>query len=558
MGINVNVSRPIDLKENEFLLKFCGKTHIPADSDFFEEFLKFTINSPNNSEEQLNLDSRLETFLENVIQNNLTSGNFGSLVNVFLARAADILSLNDTESHLHVYKLYNCIFILRVIIKYILEIGSEFLLLQHFEALPKQQVDNNGSVSVPVDSPTTSTAVKTSRNIDGTKFESFLESIFNLICVIPQKEFTYHLHLECVNVIIVLCSVYLTNQQTTDKSTIFKNIYKCRYASTLLATLLHFVSRMNQAPSTPYGNISGGGSFVFGLAESFWSMLTFSKKPVDVLDTADLPKSFKDHYPLANQSLLLILILTNHNADDSVDIQNNPYRYSLLNCSNSTDLVKDSVESFKIDFSGLYQTLCRITHLDQTTLLLYLLLHRNEKFYKFVMAQPNLQDLVIPILQILYNAPDSSSHHIYMSLIVLLILSEDDEFNKSVHTIILRNVAWYTERSISEISLGGLLILVIIRTVQYNMLKVRDKYLHTNCLACLANMSSQFRFLHQYVSQRLVSLFETLAKKHGRLQSQLESIKQSEGADTTTTSPSTTVEVTTDEDVVRYDIFIEQ
>lgn len=332
----------------------------------------------------------------------------------------------------------------------------------------------------------------------------------------------------CVNVIIVLCSVYLNNQQTTDRSTIFRTIYKCRYASTLLATLLHFVSRMSPAPATAYGNMSTGGSFVFGLAESFWSMLTFSKKPVDALDADNLPKSFKEHYPLSNQSLLLILILTNHNANDSVDIQNNPYRYSLFNCSNSTDLVKDEAGSFKIDFAGLYQTLCKITHLDQTTLLLYLLLHRNEKFYKYVMAQPNLQELVIPILQILYNAPDSSSHHIYMSLIVLLILSEDDGFNKSVHQIMLKNIQWYTERSISEISLGGLLILVIIRTVQYNMLKVRDKYLHTNCLACLANMSSQFRYLHQYVSQRLVSLFETLAKKHVRLEAQLESFKQAD------------------------------
>lgn len=50
------------------------------------------------------------------------------------------------------------------------------------------------------------------------------------------------------------------------------------------------------------------------------------------------------------------------------------------------------------------------------------------------------------------------------------------------------------------------------------MLKMRDKYLHTNCLAALANMSSQFRNLHPYVSQRLVSLFETLAKRFQRLQ----------------------------------------
>lgn len=85
----------------------------------------------------------------------------------------------------------------------------------------------------------------------------------------------------------------------------------------------------------------------------------------------------------------------------------------------------------------------------------------------------------------------------------------------------LKNITWYTERTISEISLGGLLILVVIRTIQYNMLKMRDKYLHTNCLAALANMSAQFRNLHPYVAQRLISLFETLARKHTRLDAQL-------------------------------------
>lgn len=54
---------------------------------------------------------------------------------------------------------------------------------------------------------------------------------------------------------------------------------------------------------------------------------------------------------------------------------------------------------------------------------------------------------------------------------------------------------------------------------------MRDKYLHTNCLAALANMSSQFRNLHPYVSQRLVSLFETLAKRFQRLQTRLEEQK---------------------------------
>jgi dymeclin len=46
-------------------------------------------------------------------------------------------------------------------------------------------------------------------------------------------------------------------------------------------------------------------------------------------------------------------------------------------------------------------------------------------------------------------------------------------------------------------------------------------------LAALANMSSQFSDLHPYVSQRLVSLFETLAKKHSRLATDVAALKRS-------------------------------
>jgi len=118
----------------------------------------------------------------------------------------------------------------------------------------------------------------------------------------------------------------------------------------------------------------------------------------------------------------------------------------------------------------------------------------------------------------------------YMALIVLLILTEDQLFNKTVHSILLKGATWYEERVVSEISLGGLIILVTTRTAQYNLLKMRvnettylsiqnhpyffsqDKYLHINCFAALANMSSQFNQLHPYVCQRMLSLYEVLSK----------------------------------------------
>lgn len=71
------------------------------------------------------------------------------------------------------------------------------------------------------------------------------------------------------------------------------------------------------------------------------------------------------------------------------------------------------------------------------------------------------------------------------------------------------------------------------------MTRMRDKYLHTNCLAALANMSSQFQDLHTYVSQRIVSLFNLLARKHSKTLELIQQQSKSSSSSTTTTNSST-------------------
>lgn len=101
MGINVSTSKPAELTSNEYLQQFVGKAHISADNnEFYEEFLKFTIKTPTTKEEQLDLDTRIESFLESFIQSNLTSGNFGSLIKVFLKKTSEeLLTLSDNERY---------------------------------------------------------------------------------------------------------------------------------------------------------------------------------------------------------------------------------------------------------------------------------------------------------------------------------------------------------------------------------------------------------------------------------------------------------------------------
>ena len=82
-------------------------------------------------------------------------------------------------------------------------------------------------------------------------------------------------------------------------------------------------------------------------------------------------------------------------------------------------------------------------------------------------------------------------------------------------------MSWYKERVLTNISTGGILILVILKTMQTNMTKMRDKYLHTNCLATLANMSSKFHSFHPYVAEKVLNLFTTIVKKYTKMRNSL-------------------------------------
>jgi hypothetical protein len=68
-----------------------------------------------------------------------------------------------------------------------------------------------------------------------------------------------------------------------------------------------------------------------------------------------------------------------------------------------------------------------------------------------------------------------------------------------------------------QTSLGSLMVVILIRTIKYNLSKLRDVYLHTNCLAILANMGPHVHRLSAYASQRLVSLFDMLSRKYAKL-----------------------------------------
>nr|CAD7393095.1 unnamed protein product [Timema cristinae] len=519
------LSQNTDLATNKYLERFTRKDPISSNDPFWNRFLSFSFTPPSNVLEQKALDERIEGLCRQLMVNNLQSGNFGSLLHVFLTRASELLASAQTDNNMFSWQTYNALFILRCLTKYFVENLKEEDLVRQFEARPKH-TDGSHHEDEHVN-----------------RMEVFMDSLIEIIVDVPVRDFTYPLHLESVNTLLVLLSVQMFSQKPAAKSCIYRSLMQGRYSihsPLLVKTLLqHFIDQQ-QAPPGLLGHSSGGSlAFLLNMtsvlanyatqAAGLWNMLTLGLARPSPPLLGDGGLSLEDT-PLANLSLLLILVLANHCTGEKN--LHNPYRQALFSFTNSLESGEaaptKASATFKLDFSQLFHTLCCAANSDQTTLLLYLLVHRNHMVKNYILSRSDIELLVVRILKTLYHAPDSNSHHIYMSLIILLILSEDDLFNKTIHESMLKGVTWYTERSISEISLGGLLVLVVIRTIQYNMLKMRDKYLHTNCLAALANMSGQFRNLHPYVSQRLVSLFETLSRKHARLAEQIHQQPQSQ------------------------------
>jgi len=474
-----------ELNKNEFLNRLVSKEILLPSDPFWNSLLSFNNRPPNNKDDWKTLEDKSEELLKRFLISNLKTRNFCSLIKVILIRHSELGNSVQTENSLFIWQTCNALFLVRVCVKFMSERIKEEELVKQFND------DLNDTSSPPV-------------------FDKFLAAIINILIEIPLRPPTYGLQLEATRVLITLLSPPIFSaSKPANSMAAWKQMMSgelSTMANPLTCTLLLRYIEQDVAP--PGVLTQEGGSLVLG----FISMLTLGYTSSGAEEVTGSTK------PLADASLSLLMILVNHYTDPALT---NPYRTAMFNFANSSERRGDVVPgtSFVIEFLPLYQTLSSTLQHDEPTLLLYLLLLKSSSFRNYVFAATDIDQLVLPILQTLYRAPESNSHLTYMSLIIILILSEDDLFNQTIHGCVLRlnQITWYTERSCTDLSLGGLVILVVIRTIQYNMLKMRDKYLHTNCLAALANMSSHCTNLHPYVAQRIVSLFETLARKHNRL-----------------------------------------
>ncbi|KAL4617348.1 dymeclin isoform X2 [Arapaima gigas] len=527
--MGVSTSQISDLSENQTLKTLVGTEVVSENDPFWNQLISFTFTSPTNRRVLAT-----DICVSMLIENNPRTGNFGALVRVFLGRTKELKISTECQDQLFIWQAHNTLFMIRCLLKVFIREMSEDELCQQFSY--QQRAPGSCGKRGP---------------LDLTRFHDLC------LCPFFSRDITYSILFEAVTTLLILLSYQLFHKEILRDGHIYKCLMqgKClELTSRLVKTLLYNFIRQEKCPP-PVTHIfesqSDSGGLLYGLASGvasgLWNVFTLG------VARSRASSDLEQHpLPLSTQSLLLLLVLAN--LTDGPE-QPNPYRQAIMSFKNTQDtssIPSPHPHTFQINFNSLYTALCDQQRSDPATLLLYTLLHQNANVRTYVLSRTDVENLVMPILEILYHVEDRNSHHVYMALIILLILTEDDTFNRSIHEVILKNITWYTERSLTEISLGSLLILVVIRTIQFNMTRTRDKYLHTNCLAALANMSAQFRCLHQYAAQRIISLFALLSKKHNKvLEQATQSLRGPLGSGGSTTLPDYAQDLNVIEEVIR-------
>lgn len=268
-------------------------------------------------------------------------------------------------------------------------------------------------------------------------------------------------------------------------------------------------------------------------------------------------------------SSLFLLLTNNHRAgviidEKSSEYSNNPFRIELAAMDdnrwqgfNNTpsvthgNLIPSGIDTFEsidlpadidthdskqnhiisTNFEHLFSALCGTVHTEIGALNLYTLLQASPIFAASLAVRSDLDNIVLPLLRTLYYSCKTTHHisgrtattsentttalvqpfrsrsQLYVIMILLLIFSQDASFGPdSFRRSSIPSISWYKEKALKDVSLGSLLMLSLLRCITFNLNRLQDPFLLSNCCAILLNISPHVVDLDSYTSMRLVSV----------------------------------------------------
>ncbi|KAG6664837.1 dymeclin-like isoform X2 [Carya illinoinensis] len=513
--------RPQDTAE--YLIgTFVGEKSFPISSDYWQKLLELPLNLHWPAH-------RVLQACQLFAQNNQCTRHLAKFLIHLSWCLQDCISASGAPSDVY-DKAVNAVYITSVFLKHLIEnaksddIEGLYLSLDEKEPIPKDLIQDESIEDL------------------------MMHRVLSFITSVAVSPNTYLLHLELLNFMLIAMSTQLLCGPSPGPKDVNPFIDAAMVQDSSLVSLvvrkllLNYISQPGMPFKSASYSIFYEGSQPSVLQRVGSAAANFVLLPLSYLGNS---KGEYSKSPLADCSLLVLLVLIHYHkcvvsneskTDKSADsatsdslLKENTYfsdNYYCKALENAKDVEFDRIDVegnahsgpvVRLPFASLFDTLGMCLADEAAVLLLYSLLQGNSDFLEYVLVRTDSDTLLMPLLEALYNAPWRTPNQIYMLLIILLILSQDSSFNASIHKLILPSVPWYKERLLQQTSLGSLMVIILIRTVQYNLSKLRDVYLHTTCLATLANMAPHVHRLSSYASQRLVSLFFMLSRKYSKL-----------------------------------------
>ncbi|KAJ0681748.1 putative dymeclin [Helianthus annuus] len=504
----------------EYLIgTFVGGKTFPVTSDYWHKLLElpFDLHWPAN---------RVEQACQTLAQNNRSTRHLAKILIHLTWCLQESLSNPDVLSVASM-KAVNASYISSVFLKY------------SIENLNSQNLDDL-YLSLD-DSETPPTNIRKDESV----INMVMHAVLSYIGRVDVSPKTYLLHHELLNFMLIAMSTQLLSGPSPGPNDAHPFIDAAMsqehslVGSVVHKLLLNYISRPRSKTSASYTLISeenqlgvlkrvgSAAANIVLLPLSYFVNSSFEASRSQLADSSVNILLILIHY----RKCILVESVKNSNVGvgsesflkEETYFAENPYYTALENVKN-VEFDRVDIEGnahsgplVRLAFASLYDTLGMCLTDETAVLLLYALVHGNSDFLEYVLVRTEIDTLLMPLLETLYDTSRRTSNQIYMVLIILLILSQDASFNATIHKLILPSVPWYQERLLHQTSLGSLMVIILIRTVKYNMSKMRDVYLHTNCLAALANMAPHVHRLTAYASQSLVSLFEILSRKYAKL-----------------------------------------
>ncbi|GAV57551.1 Dymeclin domain-containing protein [Cephalotus follicularis] len=522
MGAVPSTARAQDTTEY-LMATFVGEKSFPLTSDFWQKLLALPLSLPSPSHRSIRHACVL------LAENNCYTRHFVKIL-IHLSWCLQECTSHSGSPSVVYMKAVNAVHISSVFLKHLIENSQTENLQELYLSLGESEHLPEGFT------------------IDQNIENLVMHSVLTFIGSVDISPETCILHQELLNFMLVAMSTQLLSGPSPGPKDVHPFIDAAMAQDSSLVSLV--VRRLLLSYITRPRIPSNNSSYSTFSEESHPGVLqrvgsaaaSFVLLPFNYLVSSSIEGS---RNPLADCSLHVLLILIHYHkcvvADESITDRSddsatsdslskvntyfidNPYCKAL---ESARDIEFDRVDVegnahngllVRLPFASLFDSLGMSLADEAAVLLLYSLIHGNSDFLEYVLVRTDLDTLLMPILETLYNASKKTSNQIYMLLIVLLILSQDSSFNASIHKMILPSVPWYQEHLLHQTSLGSLMVIILIRTVKYNLSKLRDVYLHTTCLATLANMAPHVHRLSAYASQRLVSLFYMLSRKYNKL-----------------------------------------